>query len=746
MAGSFQEHLFDHLAPARKEPLASRLRPQTIDDIVGQTHILGAGRLLRRAILADQISSLIFHGPPGTGKTTLARVIAHHTKGNFMAINAVLSGIATIRESIEEAQRIYRVSQQKSILFVDEVHRFNKTQQDALLPHVENGTIILIGATTENPYFEVNKALVSRSRIFELRSLSEQELYQIADLAVSSPLAYGRRVVTIADDAKGHLVQTCNGDARTLLNAIELAVEPELMNLAQEEPIHIDLSIAEESIQKRAVLYDRDGDAHYDIISAFIKSMRGSDPDAALYWLAKMVHAGEDPKFIFRRMIIAASEDVGLAAPEVLPQVMAAAQAYDYVGMPEGQFHLAQACLALSNAPKSNSALGYFDALGAVKKAHAEKDDVPQHLKDGSRDGDELGHGKGYKYPHAFENHWVAQHYLPEGMRGQLFYHPSSVGDELRVKTETEKRREAAWASFSEPEGLSSAYDHCDNLKQKWEQRSIDDQQKQMTMMRELSFEFAQVKREDLVLDYRSQSGFFALEASRLARSGGVHALCWDEKEADQLRALCAGLDGFSQPFVHAIKGKDYLESKRFESKEPMKPLDDLSELKFDVILLRQSFDDQQDPSELLAALLHRLSAGGRIVSCDYLLREEHRLWQCLEVLRAEPSVVSKFRDLEEGYFASDYFKSRLTSSFFEQESPDFRWVKSEIHPVTFKKKFYRESVLKWFGLESPLGKYLELELSTEEREEMSQLIASALNQRTMQWTRKLHVGVCRWT
>ena len=743
MVGQFQEHLFDHLAPARKEPLASRLRPRTIDDIVGQSHILGAGRLLRRAILADQISSLIFYGPPGTGKTTLARVIAHHTKGNFMAINAVLSGIATIRESIEEAQRIYRVTQQKSILFVDEVHRFNKTQQDALLPHVENGTIILIGATTENPYFEVNKALVSRSRIFELRSLSEAELHQIANLAVNSPLAYGQRVITISDEAKSHLVQTCNGDARTLLNAIELAVEPELMNRKANEPIHIDVSIAEESIQKRAVLYDRDGDAHYDIISAFIKSMRGSDPDAALYWLAKMVHAGEDPKFIFRRMIIAASEDVGLAAPEVLTQVMAAAQAYDYVGMPEGQFHLAQACLVLSNAPKSNSTLGYFDALRAVKKAHAEKDDVPHHLKDGSRDGDELGHGKGYKYPHAFEHHWVAQHYLPEGMRGQLFYHPSTEGDEFRIKAITEKRREAAWAAFSEPDGLSSAYDQCEGLMEKWEQRSIDNQQKQMTMMRELSFEFAQVKREDMVLDFRSQSGFFTLEACRIAKSGGVHALCWSKKEAEQLRSLCAGLDGFSHPFVHGVTGTEYLNTDHVG-------LDDgvgesrLSDLKFDVILLRQSFDDEKDPAALLKALLPRLSPSGRIVSCDYLLKEEHRLWQCLNELRVDANLVSTFRDLEEGYFASESFKTRLTPAFFEAESSEYHWVKRAIYPVTFKKKFYRETVSNWFQPESPLGRFLVGEVGAEECSRLSELVGSALHLRTMEWGRKLHVGVCR--
>jgi putative ATPase len=433
-------HLFDHFAPPRKEPLASRLRPNCLDEIIGQKHILGPNKLLRRAILADQISSLIFYGPPGTGKTTLAKVIAEHSRSHFITLNAVLAGVAQIRECIDEALSIYRLQQKKTILFVDEIHRFNKSQQDALLPHVENGTLILIGATTENPFFEVNKALVSRSRLFELKSLEDEDLLTLAKSALKDPRGYGDHNIAFSPEAIQFLVRSSNGDARTLLNAIELAVEPELMsNKAQS--IFIDLSIAEESIQKRAVLYDRDGDYHYDIISAFIKSMRGSDPDAALFWLARMVLAGEAPHFIFRRMIIAASEDVGLANPMLLTQVMSCAQAFDFVGMPEGQYHLSQACLLICNSPKSNSTQGYFKALNEVTKSPVKNHEVPSHLKDPSRDGKHLGHGKDYLYPHDFEHHWVKQSYLPKGFEGKSFYSPSDQGMEARMQEFLKKIR-----------------------------------------------------------------------------------------------------------------------------------------------------------------------------------------------------------------------------------------------------------------------------------------------------------------
>jgi putative ATPase len=415
---------------ASNAPLADRMRPRTVQEFIGQDHILGPGKLLRRAIEADRVTSVIFFGPPGTGKTTLARIIANTTRAHFAALNAVLAGVKDIREQIDAAQKRLAHHQARTILFVDEVHRFNKAQQDALLPHVENGTVTFIGATTENPYFEVNKALVSRSRIFELQNLTEDDLRQVAQQALADPnRGYGRREVGILDEALEHLVNTANGDARSLLNALELAVETT-------EPdangaVTINLEVAEESIQRRAVLYDKEGDAHFDTISAFIKSMRGSDPDAALYWMARMVYAGEDPRFIFRRMIIFASEDVGLADPRALPYTIAAAQAFDYVGMPEGRFHLAQACLYLATAPKSNTLFSFFDALGHVEKEQSA--DVPNHLKDASRDRKGLGHGEGYLYPHAYRDHYAAQQYLPDTMQGTFFYQPSDQGYEKNI-------------------------------------------------------------------------------------------------------------------------------------------------------------------------------------------------------------------------------------------------------------------------------------------------------------------------
>ena len=415
-----------------RSPLADRMRPRVLSEYVGQKSILGEGRLLRRAIEADRLSSLIFYGPPGVGKTTLARIIANTTKSHFITINAVLAGKAEIVQSIEEAQKEFKFHGRRTILFVDEVHRFNKAQQDALLPHVESGVLILIGATTENPYFEVNKALVSRSRIFQLTPLNDDDLRDILFMAIKDPVrGFGNKKIKLDDGAIAHLCNSANGDARSVLNAIELAVE----TTAEDEmgEILITREIAEESIQKRAVLYDKDGDAHYDIISAFIKSMRGSDPDAALFWLAKMVYAGEDPRFILRRMIIFASEDVGLADPNAINVVVNCAKAYDYIGMPEGRWTLSQACLYLATAPKSNSTMGFFDALHAVE-TEDKADDIPNHLRDSSRDSQGFGHGKGYLYPHAYRDHWVKQQYLPDNLQGKTFYTPSDQGYEGTIK------------------------------------------------------------------------------------------------------------------------------------------------------------------------------------------------------------------------------------------------------------------------------------------------------------------------
>ena len=452
----------------KEAPLAARMRPRTLDEFIGQEHIVGPGRLLRRAIQADQLSSVIFYGPPGTGKTTLARIIANTTRAFFIAINAVLAGVADIRTSIATAQDRRGQFGQRTILFVDEVHRFNKAQQDALLPWVENGTVILIGATTENPYFEVNKALVSRSRIFQLKPLTQDDLFAVARQALADPeRGYGKLNVEVDDDALAHLVDVANGDARGVLNALELAVETTTPEVPSTETqyerrstseasrstpyaprLHITRAIAEESIQRRAVLYDKEGDVHYDTISAFIKSLRGSDPDAALYWMARMVYAGEEPRFIFRRMIVFAGEDVGLADPDALRHIMACAQAFEYVGMPEGRFHLANAALYLATAPKSNSAMAFFDALEAVERE--QEAEVPAHLRDGNRDKEGFGHGEGYLYPHAYRDHWVAQQYLPDALQGRVFYQPGGLGHEAKVKVEVERRREAQLAAMLE--------------------------------------------------------------------------------------------------------------------------------------------------------------------------------------------------------------------------------------------------------------------------------------------------------
>ena len=450
------ESLFEQIK-LTQEPLAARMRPRNLDEYIGQDHIVGKGRLLRRAIAADQLTSVIFYGPPGSGKTTLARVIANHTKSNFITLNAVLTGVQNIRDSIKQAEDYFNLYNRRTILFVDEVHRWNKGQQDALLPWVENGTIILIGATTENPFFEVNKALVSRSRVFQLKPLTYNDLEKAAHQALSDvERGYGHWKVEFEDGALEHLIETANGDARSLLNALELAIEttPEKWSPFTEPPvpaygtkIYISKEAAEESIQKKVVLYDRDGDYHYDIISAFIKSLRGRDPDAACYWLARMVAAGEDPHFIFRRMLISACEDTGLADPNAVSIVNSCAEAFDRVGMPEGRYFLAHAALYLATAPKSNSSMAFFDALASVETEDAE---VPNHLRDNNRDAEGFGHGAGYLYPHAYRDHWVAQQYLPDTLSGRVFYNPSTQGYEASIREGVLSRRELQIAAILE--------------------------------------------------------------------------------------------------------------------------------------------------------------------------------------------------------------------------------------------------------------------------------------------------------
>ncbi|EIT85301.1 recombination factor protein RarA [Fictibacillus macauensis ZFHKF-1] len=415
-------------------PLASRMRPQTLQEFIGQSHIIGEGKLLRRAIMADQLTPMIFFGPPGTGKTTLAKVIANTTSAYFEQLNAVTSGVADLKRVTSEAKERLIMETQKTVLFIDEIHRFNKNQQDALLPFVEDGTVVLIGATTESPMFEINPALLSRSRLFRFEPLGEADISLLIERTLhNKERGYGKYNVVLDEDAKQHLVTVANGDVRTALNALELAVLTTTPN-SDDESIHITLAIAEESIQQRVLQYDKKGDNHYDTTSAFIKSIRGSDPDAALYWLAKMIYAGEDPRFIARRIYVHAAEDIGLADPNALLVAQAAAYAVDFVGMPEARIPLAEAVVYLATAPKSNSVIKGIDtALAAVSKEKSGQ--VPIHLRDAHYKGaKELGHGLDYQYPHDFQDGYVVQQYLPDHLRNKTFYEPSPRGFEKSIQ------------------------------------------------------------------------------------------------------------------------------------------------------------------------------------------------------------------------------------------------------------------------------------------------------------------------
>jgi putative ATPase len=433
---------------SRHQPLAARMRPRNLDEYAGQTHILGHGQLLRRAIEADRIQSLIFYGPPGTGKTSLAQIIARQTKSKFERLSGVESNVADMRRVLSAAANRLENTGQSTILFIDEIHRFNKSQQDVLLPDVESGVVKLIGATTHNPFFFVNSPLVSRSQIFELRPLAEDELFSLLQYALAdAERGLGHLKISADENALRHLATISDGDARKALNALEIAA----LTTAPDKKgiVHITLNAAEQSIQKKAVVYDGDGDAHYDTISAFIKSMRGSDPDAALYWLAKMIHAGEDPRFIARRIVICAAEDVGLADPMALVLANAALAAAEFVGWPEARIPLAEAAIYIATANKSNSVITAIDAaLEDVKSGRTLA--VPEHLRDASyKSAKKLGHGAGYKYAHEGENHFVPQDYLGAD---KVYYEPTEQGVEKKIKERVEKWR----AEFSKVRGKES--------------------------------------------------------------------------------------------------------------------------------------------------------------------------------------------------------------------------------------------------------------------------------------------------
>ena len=548
------------------------MRPQSIEEFIGQEQIVGEGRLLRRAIKADMISSVIFYGPPGTGKTSLARVIANSTQKHFHAVNAVLCGVAEVRGAIGDANRRLEESEQGTILFVDEVHRWNKAQQDALLPWVENGTVVFIGATTHNPFFEVNRALVSRSRIFQLRPLAIDDLQAVMDAALGDAhRGYGKYAIEVTPEAREHLLQVSNGDARTLLNALQLAVEsashaPPARGSAR--PLVIDTAVAEESIQRKAVLYDRDGDYHFDTISAFIKSVRGSDADAALYWLARMVAAGEDPRYMLRRMIILAAEDIGLADPQALTVAESAASAFERIGMPEGQFILSEATLYLALAPKSNSTIAYYDALRAVER---EPDrEPPAHTRDASRDREGFGHGAGYLYPHAYQEHWVAQTYLPPSLHGRLFYQPNDQGYEGARKQEFLRHREQQLALEATEDRELLSWSAGDRQHERWLRRLASQSAHAVSTITAQLLARLTHQRSDRILICGRQCASLVWEAVRAVPEGGVQALIFDQREYESLNYHIAQMSPVERPELrHSASLSDLMAEQSPAGRQP---------------------------------------------------------------------------------------------------------------------------------------------------------------------------------
>ena len=725
----------------KEAPLAFRMRPRNIDEFIGQDHIAGPGRLLRRIIQADRMSSIIFYGPPGTGKTTLARVIANTTSSSFITMNAVLDGVKNLRDAIVEAQNHRDLYDRRTILFIDEVHRWNKSQQDALLPWVENGTVILIGATTENPYFEVNKALVSRSRIFQLKPLSEKNLYDIALQAVNDKSrGYGRWKVSFVEDALEHLIETANGDARSLLNALELAIETSANEFPPEEGsvITVDMEAAEESIQKKALLYDKEGDYHYDTISAFIKSIRGSDPDAVLYWLATMVHAGEEARYIFRRMLISASEDIGLADPQALGVVESAAAAFDRVGMPEGRFHLTQAALYLATAPKSNTSLSFFDALGAVEKEFAKE--VPNHLKDAGRDKDGFGHGEGYLYPHAYKDHWVAQQYLPAGLQGRIFYEPTDQGFEAGIRQRITKRREIQLAAITEDrEEEVLTFSPPDKGRDRWLYRISRETGKTLSSIRDRMLgSCSNISRHECILVLESGVPVVMWELLRAVPEGAVYYLPAGEKEAGISRHYAESLPLESKPIEinPSDIGSDGTDNKlllRIRSGLPQN-------LKFEKIFIRDILTGIEDKKEFMHELREFLTDNGEIILCQFIPSQAQRLSQLRELSDIQESYPFLFKKLQE---AEEIIYNNPDSRLVNWKDEDLAAAAESAYSKIYRESFTLEenrpvresSINKWFDKEGPgYGGVLSELLKEDDSGKLQALINERLNQKTVNW------------
>lgn len=723
----------------KASPLAFRMRPRTIAEFIGQDHIAGPGRLLRRIIQADRMSSIIFYGPPGTGKTTLARVIANTTSSSFITMNAVLDGVKNLRDAIAEAQSHRDLYDRRTILFVDEVHRWNKSQQDALLPWVENGTVILIGATTENPYFEVNKALVSRSRIFQLKPLTEENLFEVAMQAVNDPVrGYGSWKVNFTGGSLEHLVKTANGDARSLLNAVELAVETSADDFPPEAGSHIevDMEAAEESIQKKALLYDKEGDYHYDTISAFIKSIRGSDPDAALYWLATMIRAGEEPRYMFRRMLISASEDIGLADPQALGVVESAAAAFDRVGLPEGRFHLTQAALYLATAPKSNTTLAFFDALGAVEKEFAKE--VPNHLKDAGRDKEGFGHGDGYMYPHAYKDHWVAQQYLPTGLQGRVFYEPTDQGYEAGIKERITRRRELQLASVIEDRSEEVlTFSKPDKGSEQWLNRINRETSGTLAAIRKGIFDNIKIARYECILILEPAAAVLLWEAVRMTPEGSVYNLPANRKSAEISRHWAASLPEEKRPveisFEEGTTPASHIIERKLKNTIP-------DDLKFEKIIIRDLLTRCGDRAAFFAEAAELIADGGSMHLYQMLPSETQRLSGLseLEFLKSEnPELYSALISCEEKIYRNP-------------ENPLVNWEGSDLikaaegaglnvrtsrRVITENRPILNRDLETWLNSEgSGYGKHLRQTLDDDNFKKLKKIIYTSLENRTVKW------------
>ena len=781
-----------------REPLAARMRPRNLDEYIGQDHIVGKGRLLRRAIAADQLTSVIFYGPPGSGKTTLARVIANHTKSNFLTLNAVLTGIADIRDSIKKAEDFFNLYSRRTILFVDEVHRWNKSQQDALLPWVENGTIILIGATTENPFFEVNKALVSRSRVFQLKPLTTQDLQNAANQAIrDKERGYGNWDVQFEDGALEHLIETANGDARSLLNALELAVEttPEKWNPKGNPPlppygekIYITKEAAEESIQKKVVLYDRDGDYHYDTISAFIKSLRGRDPDAAMYWMARMIRAGEDPHFIFRRMLISACEDTGLADPYAIAIVNACAQSFDRVGLPEGKFFLAHAALYLATAPKSNSSLSFFDATASVEKEHAE---VPNHLKDNSRDAEGFGHGSGYLYPHAYRDHWVAQQYLPDALMGRVFYTPSTQGYEGKIRSEVLSRREIQIASILEKNNIpleKSEFgenpisewwqnEHFKNGEEKkeenltftpfdskkeesltkadkfWQQRLNSNKGEILLNIRDTMINLAKIVRHHRSLIWNADNGLLIWEIARKSPEGITCGLCRTENGLKILQQYENTLGELDKPIL-----KNNQQNAQIEKLSPEKLkmiLDDLKnqDVIFDRIFFVDPFANLGGISSLCESLaqIHQeeyFSPNWQVVISQKIPSKGQKISNLIKeqilvnfnIDEETRNIVEQMQNIEQEFFADkdnplfNWNQETIQKSF---ENKNLQ-VQTLTQKFKEKRKITSQEIQTWFSSNSAYGANLQTKLGVENLQKIINLLEKAAPETIFDWQNEI--------